>query len=110
MRKELLTAVKDIPAPPPVIHPAKKPNSPAPVQQTAPQSPAPVVFVERQSEIVHVLRVTADYRDTGLTKLGLVLSRQGDRKTMPAIRVKPGMLVKITVIEKVKNGGGDAKK
>lgn len=91
MRKDLTSGHSELPQlkPPPLIHPeAKKAKLPLVTALPA----------EKPSETVYVLRVQPDYR-TGCERLNLLLSRADNKQLMPKLKIRPGMIIKVTVIK-----------
>lgn len=85
--KNLIAAVETIAKKPPVIPPPPKPEV-KPQQTTVPPL--------RDSEIVYIIKLIPEYRENNRSRLILELVSNNDQKTMPKIRLKPGMMIKIT--------------
>ena len=86
--KNLIAAVETIAKKPPVIPPPPKPDvKPEPLQVNAKP--------QRDFERAYVLKVTPEYR-VGRSRLILELVSTKDKNKMPNIRIKPGMIIKIT--------------
>jgi hypothetical protein len=109
LRNDLPRTADTTPAlkPPPIIPPPVRKPLP-PVSQVESAKPS------KPFQTVYVLKVMPEYR-YGRSRLIVELTSADNKKVMPKLKLKPGMLVKITVMRepidpKAKaSGGSDAK-